>query len=70
MKIKVIKRTNPKSSEKIPADSEIELRQKAETKMISTVSDWINEFQLRRFEETKQAFQQLHPQRLQTRISV
>lgn len=68
MKIKVIKKKNLKGSEKTPFVSETGLRRKAENKMVSTVSDWVNEFQTRRLEETNQAFEQLYSQRLQNRI--
>jgi len=63
-KIKVIK----KSELKI-AESPITIEQKpkqAAREMVSTVSNWVNEFQHRRREETKQAIEKFFSNRPQT----
>ena len=64
-KIKVIKR-NDLIIAKPPIASEKNLRQSATREQASTVADWVNEFQTRRCEEIRQAFDQLYTERLQT----
>ena len=58
LKIKVIKKSAVKIY-KIPVVSEENLKQKSAKEMISTISGWVNEFQHRRREGTKQAFDRL-----------
>lgn len=64
MKIKVIKKNDVKIVIKIPLVTEKNKLQKAEKKMISTISDWIDELQQNRHEGAKQAFEQLFTQPL------
>ncbi len=62
-KIKVIKKGEAKAAE-TPAKTELKPKQAAR-EMVSTVSNWVNEFQQRRREETKQAIENFfsnHPQ--------
>ena len=58
VKIKVVKK-NAVKIDKTPVVTEKKLKQKAAGEMVSTVSDWVNEFHERRREETKQAFDRL-----------
>ena len=63
VKIKVIKRNSIKTHKTSEAVSEIKAskqKQRAMREVVSTVSDWINEFQQRR-EETKQSLERLFP---------
>ena len=58
-KIKIIKKGEIKTSEK-PAEQSIVIEKKskqAAREMVSTVSTWVNEFQQRRRDETKQAIE-------------
>ncbi len=64
-KIKVIKK-NEVIIAKPPIMTEKNLQDSATREQASTVSDWINEFQTRRCEEIRQAFDQLSTKRLQT----
>lgn len=64
-KIKVIKK-NEVVIAKLPIVTEKNLQDSATREQASTVSDWVNEFQTRRCEEIRQAFDQLANQRPQT----
>ena len=64
-KIKVIKK-NKIIITKPPIITEENLKETATREQALTVSDWINEFQTRRGEETKQSYNKLFTQRLQT----
>jgi hypothetical protein len=55
-KVKVIKREDRKQLAKKPA--KVQPKNPAR-EMVSTVTTWVNEFQQRRREETKQAFNEL-----------
>lgn len=55
-KIKVIKKNAVKTVEK-PVIEEKVTKQQAAREMVSTVSNWVNEFQQRRRFETKQAIE-------------
>ncbi|MFN2391687.1 MAG: hypothetical protein ABR566_06940 [Pyrinomonadaceae bacterium] len=57
-KIKVIKKGELKNNE-IPAQIEKKTAQVAAREMVSTVSNWVNDFKQRRHEETKQALEKL-----------
>ena len=59
-KIKVIKKGEVKPSEKT-ALTDKKSKQKQAREMVSTVSNWVNEFQRLRSEETKQAFNRFFP---------
>ena len=62
--MKVVKRDAVKIC-KTPVIIEKNLKQKAEREIVSTISDWINEFREGRRKETKQAldhFSVQHPQ--------
>lgn len=63
-KIKVIKKGEIKVVEK-PVVIEKKSNQAAR-EMVSTVSNWVNEFQQRRREETKQAIEKFFPSQPQT----
>ncbi len=63
-KIKVIKKSEIKIVEK-PIEIEQKPKQAAR-EMVSTVSNWVNEFQQRRREETKQAIEKFFTNRPQT----
>jgi hypothetical protein len=63
-KIKVIKKGEIKVAEK-PVGIEKKSNQAAR-EMVSTVSNWVNEFQQRRREETKQAIEKFFPSQPQT----
>ncbi|MEJ7860104.1 MAG: hypothetical protein WKF90_00575 [Pyrinomonadaceae bacterium] len=56
-RVKVIKKKEQKDSFE-PAKVEISAKQSAR-EMVSTVTGWVNDFQCRRREETKQAFEML-----------
>lgn len=55
-KIKVIKKGAIKTVE-VPVKEEKVTKQQAAREMVSTVSNWVNEFQQRRRFETKQAIE-------------
>lgn len=57
-KIKVIKKNEIKKIEAAP-QVEKKAKQKAAREVVSTVTNWVNEFQHRRREETKMAFENL-----------
>lgn len=63
-KIKVIKKGEVKAVE-IPVKVEIKKNQAAR-EMVSTVSNWVNDFQQRRREETKQAIEKFFSNTPQT----
>lgn len=56
-RVKVIKKKEINNSTE-PVRIEVSTK-KAAREMVSTVTDWVNEFQHRRREETKQAFEML-----------
>jgi len=58
LKIKVIKK-NTLTNYNIPIVSEKKLKQTAEREIATNVSGWVNEFQNRRREDPKQAFNSL-----------
>ncbi len=60
VKIKVIKKDSVKIY-KPPVVSEKNLQKRAAGEMILIVSDWVNDFQRLRSEETKQAFNRCFP---------
>ncbi|CAN5604062.1 hypothetical protein BH24ACI2_BH24ACI2_05050 [soil metagenome] len=55
-KIKVIKKSDIKKL-KIPVKIDDKTNQQAAREMVSTVSNWVNDFQKRQREETKQAIE-------------
>ena len=55
-KIKVIKKSEMKSAD-MPVKVEKATTQQSAREMVSTVSNWVNEFQQRRRIETKQAIE-------------
>ena len=57
-KIKVIKKSELKNVE-MPAPVEKKRAQVAAREMVSTVSNWVNDFKQRRRQETKQALEKL-----------
>lgn len=57
-KIKVIKKSELKKSEKI-VNKDKKTHQVAPREIVSTVSNWVTEFRERRGNETKQAFEKL-----------
>ena len=63
-KIKVIKK-NELENKQAPAPVQINTKKQAAREVVSTVSDWVTDFQLKRRDETKQAFEKFflqHPQ--------
>lgn len=63
-KIKVIKKGEAKAAE-IPVETQAKPKQAAR-EMVSTVSNWVSEFQQRRREETKQAIEKFFSNQPQT----
>lgn len=57
-KIKVIKKGQVKAAVK-PEVTEKKSKQAAAREMVSTVSNWVNDFQHRKRSETRNAFEQL-----------
>jgi hypothetical protein len=57
-KIKVIKKSELKNIE-IPVQVDKKTAQVAAREMVSTVSNWVNDFKQRRSDETKQALEKL-----------
>jgi uncharacterized membrane-anchored protein len=57
-KIKVIKKGEVKLTEK-PVVTEKQTKQTQAREMVSTVSNWVNDFQQRKRVETRQAFENL-----------
>ncbi len=64
-KIKVIKKGEAKEVVEAPIKIEIKKNQAAR-EMVSTVTNWVGEFQQRRREETKQAIEKFFPSQPQT----
>ena len=64
-KIKVIKKNEIKSVETSPK-IEKKSKQEAAREMVSTVTNWVNEFQHRKREETKKAFENFLSSKTQT----
>ncbi len=64
-KIKIIKKGESKRVE-IPVIVKKIEKTAAAREMVSTVSDWVSDFQKRKKEETAEAFNQLFAARLQT----
>lgn len=56
MKVKVIKKGEQKAAE-APKKPVVKAKQKAAREMVSTVTNWVNEFQQRKRDETKTAFE-------------
>ena len=59
LNIKVIKKHAVKNCE-MPVVTEKSLTKKEGREIVSTISDWVSEFQQRRRKETKQALDQLY----------
>ncbi len=66
-KIKVIKKGDIKSVETSPKVKK-KSKQESAREMVSTVSNWVNEFQHRKREETKNAFENFLASKPQTNI--
>jgi hypothetical protein len=64
-KIKVIKKSEVKMAEK-PVVVEKNSKQQAAREMVSTVTNWVSDFQMRKREETKQAIEKFFSQQPQT----
>ena len=64
-KIKVIKKKEVKAVKKA-VKSEAKAKKETARKMVSNVSSWVNDFQKRKREETKQAIETLFPKTPQT----
>lgn len=64
-KIKVIKKKELENAQ-IPAAVEKKSTQETAREMVSVVTDWVADFQQKRREETKQAFEKLFSQHPQT----
>ena len=58
LKVKVIKKGETRKETK-PALSEVRTKRAAAREMVANVSDWVSDFQSRKREETKLAFEQL-----------
>ncbi|HEY0426204.1 MAG TPA: hypothetical protein VGC76_00230 [Pyrinomonadaceae bacterium] len=63
-KIKVIKKSELTSVEK-PVENEKVNQQASARDMVSTVTNWVSDFQQRRRDETKQAFEKFFSQQPQ-----
>ena len=67
-KIKVIKKNELKATEKPSSDKvEKKANRVVAREMVSTVTNWVTEFQRNKREETKQAFEQLFAAQAQVR---
>lgn len=64
-RIKVIKKKDLKAAEKPKTKAE-KPKQDTARRMVSNVSNWVSDFQKRKRDETKQAFEQLFPKQPQT----
>lgn len=64
-KIKVIKKSEVKAAEK-PVIVEKKSKQESAREMVSTVTSWVNDFQHRKREETRQAIEKFFTQQPQT----
>lgn len=58
LKVKVIKKGESKPETK-SAENEVRTKRVAAREMVANVSGWVNDFQARKREETKLAFEQL-----------
>jgi hypothetical protein len=65
LKIKVIKKNQIKNNKARETISKDDQKQEIKREIILTVTDWINVFQQRRREETKQSFDLLITQNIQ-----
>lgn len=59
LKIKVIKKGEPKPVEAKPAVSESRSKRQAARDMVANVTGWVSDLQTRKREETRMAFEQL-----------
>jgi formylglycine-generating enzyme required for sulfatase activity len=66
-KIKVIKKSEISNAEK-PVEQKKETAQASARDMVSNVTNWVNDFQQRRREETKQAIEKFFSQQPQTSV--
>ena len=67
-KIKVIKKNEVKAVEKTPSvEVEKKTNRVVAREMVSTVTNWVTDFQRNKREETKQAFEQLFAAQAQIR---
>ncbi len=64
-KIKIVKKKDLKAVRKV-VKNEARLKKEAAREVVSNVSSWVNEFQHRKREETKQAIETLLPAQPQT----
>lgn len=64
-KIKVIKKKDVKAAQ-APVNNERKAKKETARKMVSNVSNWVNDFQKRKREETKHAFESLFQKTPQT----
>jgi hypothetical protein len=55
VKIKVIKKNEVKSINKMPMPTEKKLEKNATNRIVSTISNWVNEFQEQRIRQANQA---------------
>ncbi len=65
LKIKVIKKDSVKTAAK-PVKDDVKSKRAVAREMVSTVSTWVNDFQSRKREETRIAFETLLNQKPQT----
>lgn len=65
-KIKVIKKDAIKTVEATPVSVERKVKQAAAREMVSTVTNWVSDFQAKRREETTHAFELLFQSGAQT----
>ena len=66
-KIKVIKKSDITNADK-PVEIKKETPQASARDMVSNVTNWVNDFQQRRREETKQAIEKFFTQQPQTSV--
>ncbi|MGI8669994.1 MAG: hypothetical protein ACR2J3_09155 [Aridibacter sp.] len=64
-KIKIVKKKDVLAVEKAEINESKETKETAR-KMVTNVSSWVNDFQKRKRDETKQAFEKLLPKTPQT----
>ncbi len=64
-KIKIVKKKDILAVEKAEINESKETKETAR-KMVTNVSSWVNDFQKRKRDETKQAFEKLFPKTPQT----
>jgi hypothetical protein len=65
-KIKVIKKNDIKIAEVPVVEIDKKTKQESAREMVSTVTNWVSEFQQRRREETKQAIEKFFTNKPQT----